>query len=61
VPLLAKGMVKRCDVLAYFGERDEREIISMKVSISTVTPLDAIPTNSRESVAGGALAMTAAG
>ncbi len=42
VPLLAKGMVEKSDVLAYFGERDEQEIVSMKVWISSVTKLGAI-------------------
>jgi hypothetical protein len=37
VPLLAKGIVNKIDVLAYFGERDEQEIVSMKVSVISVT------------------------
>ena len=41
-PLLAKGIVEKDNVLAYFGGRDECEIISMKVSISSVTKLGAI-------------------
>jgi hypothetical protein len=31
VPLVAKGTVAKGDVLAYFGERDEREIVSLRV------------------------------
>jgi hypothetical protein len=37
VPLLAKGIVEKRDVLAYFENRDEREILSMNVSIISVT------------------------
>ncbi len=33
VPLVAKGIVKKEDVFAYFGERNESEIVSMRVSI----------------------------
>lgn len=40
VPLLAAGMVEKRDVLAYFGERGEREIISMKVATVSVTQLN---------------------
>ena len=36
VPVLAKGTVKKNDVLAYFGGRNEREIVSMRVSIVSV-------------------------
>jgi hypothetical protein len=61
VPLLAKGIVEKGDVLAYFGDRGESEIVSMKVSISSVTKLGAIPSDSREFVAGGELTMAAAG
>ncbi len=60
VPLLAKGTVEKDDVLTYLGERDEREIISMKVSIISVTKLSAVPSDSRESVAGSEAVMAAA-
>jgi hypothetical protein len=59
VALLAKGTVEKDDVLAYLGERDEREIISMKVSIISVTKFSAVPSDSRESVAGGEAVMAA--
>ena len=39
VPLLAKGIVEKPDVLAYLEKRHEREIVSMKVSIISVTKL----------------------
>ena len=39
VPLVAKGIAKKDDVLAYFGERSEREIVSMRVSIISVTEM----------------------
>jgi hypothetical protein len=38
-PLLVKGTVKKSDVLAYFGQRGEREIVSMQVSIISVTEI----------------------
>jgi hypothetical protein len=50
VPLLANGIVEKDNVLAYFGGRDEFEIVSIKVSISSVTTLRAIPSDSREPV-----------
>jgi len=37
--LVATGMVNKRDVLAYFGVRGEREIVSMRVSITSVTDL----------------------
>jgi hypothetical protein len=40
VPRLAKGMVEKRDVLAYFGGRKEREIISINVSIISVIKLN---------------------
>ena len=43
VPLLARGMVEKRDVLAYFGERNEQEIISGKVVVMSVTKLSDIP------------------
>jgi hypothetical protein len=36
VPLIAKGLAKKGDVLAYFGGRNEREIISTRVSIISI-------------------------
>jgi hypothetical protein len=39
-PLLAKGIVGKRDVLAYFEKRGEREIVSMKVSINSVTKVE---------------------
>jgi hypothetical protein len=39
VPLLAKGIVKRDDVLAYFDQRNEREIVSMQVQTISVRAL----------------------
>ena len=45
VPFLAKGIVEKDDVLAYFGDRGEREIVSMKVSIVSVTKLSDIPSD----------------
>jgi hypothetical protein len=39
VPFLAKGLVNKRDVLAYFGERDESEIISLRVSVISVTEM----------------------
>ena len=38
-PLVAKGRAKKANVLAYFGERDEREIVSMQISIISVTDI----------------------
>jgi hypothetical protein len=61
VPLLATGLIEKRDVVAYFGGRGEREIVSMKVSISSVTQLNPIPPNYGESVAGGELTMPNAG
>ena len=40
IPLVAKGIVKNGDVLAYFGERNEREIVSMRVSIGSATAIN---------------------
>jgi hypothetical protein len=37
VPLVAKGIEQRGDFLAYFGDRDEQEIVSMQVSIISTT------------------------
>jgi hypothetical protein len=39
VPLIAKGTVPKGDVLAYFGERSEQEIVSMRVSIISITQI----------------------
>jgi hypothetical protein len=39
-PLLAKGIVEKRDVLAYFEKRDEREILSMNASIISVIKLN---------------------
>ena len=39
VPLVAKGIVNKGDVLAYFGERNESEIVSMRVSITSITEM----------------------
>lgn len=49
VPLLAKGIVEKRDVLAYFEKRDEREIVSMNVSIISVTELSEISSDSPRS------------
>ena len=37
--LLAKALVDKGDVVAYFGERNEREIVSLRVSIISVTDI----------------------
>jgi hypothetical protein len=37
--LLVKGIIEKCDVLAYFGERGGQEIVSTKVSVISVTEL----------------------
>jgi hypothetical protein len=50
VPLLAKGIVEKRDVIAYFGGRGEREIVSMKVSIMSVTKLSDIPSDDRSPI-----------
>ncbi len=42
VPLVAKGMVKKGDVLACFGDRNEQEIVSMQVSIISTTELSRV-------------------
>jgi hypothetical protein len=47
VPLVAKGIVKKGDVLAYFGDRKEREIISMRVSIISLTEMRHVSSSSR--------------
>ena len=46
VRLIANGVAKKGDVLAYFGERNEREIVSMRVSIISVTEMSDPPSNS---------------
>lgn len=43
VPLVAKGFVLKRDVLAYFGQRHESEIISMQVSVISVTEVGPAP------------------
>jgi hypothetical protein len=48
-PLLAKGIVGKSDVLAYFEKRNEREIVSMKVSIISVTKLSEMSSDSPRS------------
>ena len=59
VPLLAKGIVEKRDVLAYFGVRGESEIIATKVSISSITELTVVPSDSLECTKGGETAMVA--
>jgi hypothetical protein len=39
VPLVARGIVKKSDVLAYFDQRNEREIVSMGVRTISVNQL----------------------
>ena len=43
--LVVKGLTNKRDIVAYFGERDEREIVSMRVSIISVT--DVSPSDER--------------
>jgi hypothetical protein len=40
VPLVARGVAEKGDVLAYFGGRKEREIVSMRVSIISAAEMD---------------------
>jgi len=47
VPLVARGIVKKGDVLAYFGGRNEREIVSMQVERISVTKIDHLSSDSR--------------
>jgi hypothetical protein len=42
-PLVAKAVINKPDVLAYFGERDESEIVSMQVRIVSTKLVRVIP------------------
>jgi hypothetical protein len=42
-PLVAKGRTDKRDIAAYFGDRNEREIVSMRVSIISVTDISQVP------------------
>ena len=44
-PLLAKAQIEKRDIVAYFGERKEREIISLRVLIISVTNINHLPSD----------------
>ena len=39
-PLVTKALNSKCDIVAYFGERKEREIVSLRVLIISVTNIN---------------------
>ena len=43
--LVTKGLTSKCDIVAYFGERKEREIVSLRVSIISVTNINNVPSD----------------
>jgi hypothetical protein len=42
-PLVAKALIAKRDIVAYFGERNEREIVSLRVSIILVRDINHVP------------------